>query len=140
MKPLFTNVSAKNRFKPSIKFILIYLLLFSGLTAFAQNYRVSGRVTQQDSEPLAGVSIQLKGSKTWTQTDLNGYYTLDLPKGKHTLEIRYLTAKPIERTFDLSADLVLNIVINETVEVLDEVLVNAVRVGASSPITHSNIS
>lgn len=140
MKPLFTNVSAKNRFKPSIKFILIYLLLFSGLTAFAQNYRVSGRVTQQDSEPLAGVSIQLKRSTTWTQTDLNGYYTLDLPKGKHTLEIRYLTAKPIERTFDLSADLVLNIVINETAEVLDEVLVNAVRVGASSPITHSNIS
>ncbi|WP_417370203.1 TonB-dependent receptor [Gelidibacter japonicus] len=142
MKSLFTfkNVPAKGRFKPSFYFILTCFLLLSSLTAFAQNYRVSGLVTQQNSEPLAGVSIQLKHSETWTQTDINGHYALDLPQGTHTLEIRYLTAKPIEKTFELTADLVLNIVINETAEVLDEVLVNAVRVGSSSPITHSNIS
>src|SRR5690606_38008717 len=104
------------------------------------NYQVSGRVSQQNSEPLVGVSIQLKGASTWTQTDLNGQYSLELPKGTHTLEIRYLTAKPIEKTFDLNANLVLDIVINETAEILDEVFVNAVRVGSSSPITHSNIT
>lgn len=140
MKTLFTNRSAYGRSKPSLQFILCFVLLSFGFTAMAQNYQVSGRVTQQNAEPLAGASIHLKSSKTWVQTDLNGQYVLELPKGKHTLEIRYLTAQPIEKTFELTADLILDIVINETAEVLDEVLVNAVRVGSSSPITHSNIS
>ena len=140
MKSLFTNRSTQSRFKPSLKLILSFVLLSFSFTNFAQNYRVSGRVTQQDAEPLAGVSIQLKSGQIWAQTDLNGQYALELPKGKHTLEIRYLTAKPILKTFDLNANLILDIVINETAEVLDEVLVNAVRVGSNSPITHSNIS
>lgn len=140
MKSLFTNRSAHSRFKPFSKFILFLVLLSFSLTTYAQNYRVSGRVTQQDAEPLAGVSILLKSSSIGTQTDLDGYYTLELPKGKHTLEFRYLTAEPISRTFVLNGDLALNIIVNETTEVLDEVLVNAVRVGSSSPITHSNVS
>ena len=140
MKFLFPNVSTNRRFKPFLKFMLSVVLLSFSVTTFAQNYRVSGRVTQQNAEPLAGVSIQLKSSKTWTQTDLNGYYTLELPQGKHILEIRYLTVNPIEKTIELNADLVLDILITETSEVLDEVLVNAVRVGSSSPITHSNIT
>ena len=140
MKSLFTNVSALSRSTLHFKFIFIFVLFLYSVTAFGQNYQVSGRVSQQNSEPLVGVSIQLKGASTWTQTDLNGQYSLELPKGTHTLEIRYLTAKPIEKTFDLNANLVLDIVINETAEILDEVFVNAVRVGSSSPITHSNIT
>ncbi|MEO5787649.1 TonB-dependent receptor [Gelidibacter sp.] len=140
MKTLFASRSAQSRIKPSLKLVLSFVLLSLSFTAFAQNYRVSGRVTQQNAEPLAGVSIQLKSGQAWTQTDLNGQYDLELPKGKHTLEIRYLTARPVEKTFDLTADLVLDILINEHAEILDEVLVNAVRVGANSPIAHSNIS
>lgn len=140
MKSLFTNQSAQSRFKPSLKLILFIISLSFCFTTFAQNYRVSGRVTQQNAEPLAGVSIQLKSGKAWTQTDINGGYSVELPKGTHTLEFRYLTASPIEKTFNLTSDLVLDVLINENTEVLDEVLVNAVRVGSNLPITHSNIS
>ncbi|WP_051210015.1 TonB-dependent receptor [Gelidibacter mesophilus] len=140
MKSLFTNLSAKHRFKPALNFIFSFVMLGFSVTSLAQNYQVSGRVTQQNAEPLAGVSIHVKSSTSWTQTDLNGYYTLDLPKGKHSIEFRYLTAQPILKTIDLNADFVLDLVINETTEILDEVLVNAVRVGSSSPITHSNIT
>ncbi|MEO8774638.1 MAG: TonB-dependent receptor [Gelidibacter sp.] len=140
MKSVFTNQPAHSRYKPSLKFILLFVLTSFSFSAFAQNYRVSGRVTQQNHEPLAGVSIKMKSSEIWTQTGLDGHYVLELPQGKHTLEIRYLTTQPILKTFDLNGDLVLDIVINETTEILDEVLVNAVRVGSNSPITHSNIS
>ncbi len=140
MKTLFRNRSAHSRSKLSLHFILIFALLSFSFTAFAQSYRVSGRVIQQNNEPLAGVSIQVKSSDIWTQTDLNGQYTLALSQGKHTLEIRYLTSQPILRTFNITEDLVLNITIDEASEVLDEVLVNAVRVGANAPIAHSNIS
>lgn len=140
MKFLFTNVSAYSRSRTTLQLTLIFVLLSFSFSASAQNYRVSGRVTQQHAEPLSGVTIQLKSSQTWTQTDLNGQFVLELPKGNHTLEIRYLTAEPILRTFNLDADLVLDISLNETAELLDEVLVKGVRVSSSSPITHSNIS
>ena len=140
MKSLVINQSTLRRTSPSIKFIFSIALLMFSFTVFAQSYSVSGRVTQQNSEPLAGVSIQVKSMETWTQTDLNGEYVLELPKGKYTLQFRYLTSKPIEKTFNLTSDFLLNILINENTEILDEVLVNAVRVDSSSPITHSNIS
>lgn len=108
--------------------------------ASAQNYRISGKVTQQDAEPLSGVSVEVKGSQTWTQTDLDGYYEVRLPQGKHTLQFRYLTSQPITRAIEVNSDLVLDIVISESTEILDEVLVNAVRAGSKSPIAHSNIS
>ena len=140
MKSFFTQRSAQSRYQPSLTFILLLVLLSFSFSSIAQNYRVSGRVTLQNSEPLAGVSIQLKSGQAWTQTDLNGRYALELPKGEHTLEFRYLTVQPILRAFDLTADLVMDILITEAAEVLDEVLVNAVRVGANAPIAHSNIS
>lgn len=140
MKFLFTSLSRFSRRKLLSKFTLSLVLLLFGFTVFGQNYRVSGVVTQQNDEPLAGVSILSKHNGQWTQTDLDGRYVIELSKGTHTLEFRYLTAQPIEKSFDLQRDLILDVVINERSEVLDEVLVRAVRVGAKAPITHSNVS
>lgn len=140
MKSLFHNVSTKRRFKQLLNVALLFALGVFSVSVSAQNYRVSGRVSQQEGEPLAGVSVQLKNGDIWTQTDLNGQYELTLPQGTHTLEFRYLTTTPQEKTFDLNRDLILDVVINESAQVLDEVLVNAVRVGSKAPIAHSNIS
>lgn len=50
--------------------------------AFAQEKKVSGRVTGADGKPLAGVTISVQGSNTATQTDVNGNYSLSVPTGK----------------------------------------------------------
>jgi len=50
--------------------------------AFAQEKKVSGRVTGADGKPLAGVTIAVQGSSTATQTDSNGNYSLSVPTGK----------------------------------------------------------
>ncbi|ULT27006.1 TonB-dependent receptor plug domain-containing protein [Sphingobacterium sp. E70] len=50
--------------------------------AFAQEKKVSGRVTGADGKPLAGVTIVVQGSTTATQTDANGNYSLSVPTGK----------------------------------------------------------
>ncbi|GAB3421028.1 TonB-dependent receptor [Niabella aquatica] len=50
----------------------------------AQSGKVTGRVTNQDSEPLPGVSVSLKGSSTGTKTDENGHYEISTP-GSGTL-------------------------------------------------------
>lgn len=140
MKSLFKNVSTTRRFQSSHTFYLLLVFCAFGHMAFAQNYRVSGKVTQQDAQPLSGVSIEVKEFQNWTQTDLDGLYEFELPQGKYTLRFRYLTSQPMTRTIELNQDMVLDVVIQESAEVLDEVLVNAVRAGTSAPIAHSNIS
>jgi len=50
--------------------------------AFAQEKKVSGRVTGADGKPLAGVTIAVQGSNVATQTDANGNYSFSVPTGK----------------------------------------------------------
>jgi len=50
--------------------------------AFAQEKKISGRVTGADGKPLVGVTIVVQGSNVATQTDANGNYSLSVPTGK----------------------------------------------------------
>ncbi|AIM36096.1 hypothetical protein KO02_04855 [Sphingobacterium sp. ML3W] len=50
--------------------------------AFAQEKKVSGRVTAADGKPLVGVTIAVQGSNLATQTDANGNYSFSVPTGK----------------------------------------------------------
>ena len=69
-------------------FSLLLLALFSA-TAFAQNRRISGRVTAEGSgEPLAAVSVNVVGTTVGTYTDDQGRFTLSAPDGPVTLRVR----------------------------------------------------
>src|SRR6185312_16247322 len=54
-------------------------LMLSGFFASAQTHLVSGRVTGPDGNALAGITVQLKGTKTATATNMNGEYELTVP-------------------------------------------------------------
>ena len=58
------------------------VVLKEGVTAEQINNRevkVTGRVTAATGEPLAGVSVVIKGSRTGTTTDANGNFSLTAP-------------------------------------------------------------
>lgn len=60
--------------------VVFYLILFSFAftsSLFAQQ-RITGRVVSKDSA-LAGVTIQVKGTSTATQTDANGNFAINAP-------------------------------------------------------------
>src|SRR5688572_3208460 len=56
------------------------LLLLLSLTGFSQEKSVTGKVTSSaDAQPLAGVTVQVKGTQTATTTDGLGVYTINVP-------------------------------------------------------------
>ncbi|HMV90310.1 MAG TPA: carboxypeptidase-like regulatory domain-containing protein, partial [Cyclobacteriaceae bacterium] len=55
---------------------LFMFLLFSAALAQAQQATISGVVKDAKSEPMAGVSIAVKGTSNGTTTDENGKFTL----------------------------------------------------------------
>ena len=73
----------------TISGLVLFCFLFIN-SAFAQNVRVKGTVTDASSgETLVGVSVSIKGTTTGTQTDVSGSFTLSAPSSA-TLLFSYI--------------------------------------------------
>ena len=51
---------------------------------FFQTTPITGKVTNDKGEPLAGVTVQVKGLKTSAVTDADGNFRIDAPAGAAT--------------------------------------------------------
>ena len=54
--------------------------LFIG-TAIAQNVTINGKVIDEKGDPIAGASVQVKGTRTGANTDANGTFSIKAAKG-----------------------------------------------------------
>ncbi len=97
------------KFYEARKNLLLLLLLLVGTSAWAQEVRVSGRVTSaDDGSPLPGVNIAEKGTSNGTITDANGNYGLSVKSGS-TLIFSFVgyTSQEVEVGARTSIDIVL---------------------------------
>lgn len=67
------------------------MLLFP-LGVLAQSVTVSGQVTDEAGEPIIGASVRIPGTSVGVVTDMDGNYSISVPKGKQ-LEITYVGYK-----------------------------------------------
>lgn len=82
---------------------------------------IKGKVTDIKGEPLAGVSIRLKGSNTYTLTNGEGNYSIKIPEGKGILVLTYIGFTT--RELDINGKQVLNVSLLEMSTKLNEVVV-----------------
>ncbi len=69
--------------------------------AFSQNRTITGKVTDDKGNALAGVSVSVKGSKTGTTTDANGLFSLPV---KSTAKVLVLSSVGFsDQEFDVTA-------------------------------------
>ena len=83
-----------------MKSLAIFALsLTTALTAFAQSVTVTGRVIDEQNEPMIGAGVVQKGTTNGTTTDIDGQFRLVVPKGATVLftTIGYL---PVEKVFN----------------------------------------
>jgi len=81
---------------------------------------ITGVVTGDDSEPLIGVTVLLKGTSTGTVTDFDGSFTIDAPEDA-VLIFSYTGYEAQEVPVDGRS--VINLVLNPSATALDEVVV-----------------
>jgi TonB-dependent SusC/RagA subfamily outer membrane receptor len=77
--------------------MLSFIICPSDLYAQTQQARVlSGRVTDNSKEPLAGANVYVRGDiRNGTSTDVNGYFSIELPDAKKIIiEASFLGMKP----------------------------------------------
>ena len=68
---------------------LLLLSLFSiSLASFSQNnFRVSGKVTDETGKPVSGATVTVKGTTIATATTTEGTFALNVPSGKSVLVV-----------------------------------------------------
>ncbi len=65
------------------KFMLLALLCLLGNALWAQSRQISGEVTNQENgEPIAGVSVLIKGGSQGTSTDDKGKFKITIPENR----------------------------------------------------------
>ena len=64
-------------------------LLFS-FTAFSQNFPVQGIITSADGQPLAGVTVQVRGSSITTVSGADGSFSINAPSANSVLVLTYV--------------------------------------------------
>ena len=66
-----------------VSLTLICVLLTQSV--FSQTKSITGKITDDKGNPLAGVSVSIKGSRTGTSTDVGGNFTLNVKTTATTL-------------------------------------------------------
>lgn len=82
---------------------------------------ITGRVTDQQQQPLPGVTVRLKDARTAGSTNTEGYYSIKVSNPAAVLIFSLIGYGTIERA--LSADNTLNIILQEQAADLNEVVV-----------------
>ena len=102
-----------------MKQILLFCFLFIG-SLYAQEYEVTGKVTDVFNEPLIGVSVLIKGTSQGVTTDFDGKYTIKVKNGD-ILEFSFLGMKL--KQVKVSGQKIINVVLEEDNVALQEVVV-----------------
>lgn len=104
-------------------FVLLATLLFSS-ALLAQNKQINGKVNGENGSPLAGVTIQVKGTAVGTFTKSDGTYKLSVPASGKTLVFKLLGMKPKEIPIGTQEEI--NVTLEEDKIAMEEVVVTAV--------------
>ena len=81
--------------KQLLRVIMSLLLLMYCAGAMAQTLDVSGKVIDEQGEPVIGASVVQKGTSNGTVTDIDGNFTFKAPQGA-TLVVSYVGYKNVE--------------------------------------------
>ena len=108
------------------KIILTSLITLFSISLFAQNYTISGRITDSKTgEDLSGATVVIPGTTFGVATNSYGFYSLTLPKGTYNLLYRYVGYQNIEKTLVLDKNTTSNVELTETSKDIDEFVVSA---------------
>ena len=107
-------------------------LVLGASALLAQNITVTGTVTDVQNEPLVGASVLQSGTTNGTMTDVDGNFTLSVPKGAE-LEISSIGFT----TLKLKAEPNMKVALPEDVEMLNETVVVGYGVQKRESLTSS---
>src|SRR5689334_6299932 len=82
------------------KNLILLFLLVSFFSVKAQNFSISGKVTDEGGKAMDGATVLEKGTKNSTLTNQDGAFQLKVSSGKAKLVISYVGHEELEIAVD----------------------------------------
>ncbi len=106
----------------------IYLLVFvcSNLLLGQESYTISGYVKDGNTgEDLIGATVLVKELGTGNITNVYGFYSIPIPEGTYTIQVRYVGFQLSQQQVTINANQTFNFDLTPDTEVLEEVVVTS---------------
>lgn len=114
---------------------LFFLFLLSVCSLSAQTLTINGQVVSaDDSYPLPGVSVIIKGTLQGTYTDMDGFYVLEIPQGSTLV---FTSVGFIDHEVTPESSGLLNVSLKSDSQMLEEVIAIGYGVMKKSDLTGS---
>ena len=118
--------------------LFLTLQLFA-VVVFGQ-LSLSGIIKDVKGEALNGANVMLVNTFDRTTAGIGGAFKFtNLKKGNCTIQVTYVGYKNFSKKLILNGSLNLDVVMEPTAVLTEEILVSAARAGDKSPVAHSNI-
>lgn len=102
-------------------FIVLVFLIIGNQSFVYSQYKITGKITTEKNEPLAG--SHLHSGSTFTISDPNGTYLLDLSSGNNRIIVSYIGYKTVDTLVNLNNNMTLNFRLKEDISILSEVFI-----------------
>jgi len=99
---------------------LLFLLVFI-VPAAAQSKKITGKITDENNNPLEGVSVSLKTAVSGTTSNAEGNYSLDVPITTDVLV--FSAVSYLEKEVTIGSTILINVTLEKDVAGLNEVVV-----------------
>ena len=120
-------------------YLLIFLLFFTTYAQAQESFTISGYVQDSESgESLIGVSIYDNITYKGTASNQYGFYSLTLSKGEYEIIYSFIGYKSLTKKITLNKDLRLNISLENSAIITEEVIVKGERLDKN--VSSSNMS
>ncbi|MCE4217220.1 SusC/RagA family TonB-linked outer membrane protein [Aquirufa antheringensis] len=117
----------KNNFYQSLRgLLLLAIVMLGSFSSFAQDRKVTGKVSGTDSQGIPGVSILVKGTNTGATTDVNGAFSVTVKSATAVLNITAVGYK--SQSITVGSQSSINVTLAEDNSQLDEVIVTGYSV------------
>ncbi|NAS12966.1 SusC/RagA family TonB-linked outer membrane protein [Flavobacteriaceae bacterium R33] len=116
------------------KWTTVSFWVLSILFSFGQEKTISGKVTDSNNLPLPGVTVIIEGTTRGVQTDFDGNYSIRASNGE-TLLFTYIGKRDVSSI--IGASNVINVMMEESAEALEEVVVTAYGTSRKEDFTGS---
>lgn len=118
---------------------ILGLLLSSAI--FAQQYTISGRITEDSNtkEALIGANVTY-GDGYGTIADIDGNYLLKLPAGEYKLTFSYVGYTPVNKVINLNKDITLDVQLTSSTIMKELMVVADVAIARETPVAFSTLT
>ena len=120
------------------KLILLIIVFLSG--NFYSQYSLSGKIIDNNGEPVIGTSVFLKESASGSSSDINGQYSIEnIEKGTYNLIISIVGFKSISELIIIQSNTVKDFTMTEDALLLNEAVVIGYGTARTKDITGSAV-